>query len=58
MLALDTINNNNKEIIISEGRFCGTDFWVEVKKWPACPYAVPSQEMSKVPMKCNGTSGK
>jgi hypothetical protein len=19
---------------ISEGHFCGTDFWVEVKKWP------------------------
>jgi len=32
---------------ISEGRFCGTDFWVEVKKQPAYPYAVLSQEISK-----------
>jgi hypothetical protein len=32
---------------ISEGHFCGTDFWVEVKKMPACPYAVLSREMSK-----------
>jgi hypothetical protein len=33
---------------ISEGHFCGTDFWVEVKKMPACPYAVLSREMSKI----------
>jgi hypothetical protein len=34
-------------IHISKGRFRGTDFWVEVKKQPAYPYAVLLQEISK-----------
>jgi hypothetical protein len=32
---------------VSKGRFRGTDFWVEVKKQPAYPYAVLLQEISK-----------
>jgi hypothetical protein len=32
---------------ISKGRFRGTDFWVEVKKWPSCPYAALLREIHK-----------
>jgi len=32
---------------ISDGHFCGTNFWVEVEKQPAYPYAVLSREISK-----------
>ncbi len=56
------VESSETSVHISEGHFRGTDFWVEMKKWPAnltqCCHEKIAKTEALATKKCNGSSGK